>query len=250
MSALPPPLAPLLVLASHGPRAPHVNAPGQPGEWDWEFAREILPFLIEGLWLTVQATLLGITLALVLGLVLAIARRSQVKLISWPVAGFIEFVRSTPLLAQLFFFFIAFPELTGITLSPLRTGVLALAIHYGTYTSESYRAGIENVPKGQWEGATAIDLSTSQAWRFVVLPQAIPTVIPALGNYVVAMFKDAPLLSAITVLELVAQAKRIQGIWFRGLEPFTMAGVLFLAVSIPAAMGVRYLERRYGYERE
>ncbi len=82
-----------------------------------------------------------------------------------------------------------------------------------------------------------------------MLPQAVPTVIPALGNYVVSMLKDAPLLSSITVLELLAQARQIQGIWFRGLEPFTMAGVLFLVISIPASMGVRYLERRYGYQR-
>lgn len=237
----------LVVLADHDPR--DFEAP-QSGSWDWGFAAEIVPYLAEGLWVTIQATLLGISLALVMGLALAIARRSQVKLISWPVAAFIEFVRSTPLLVQLFFFFIAFPELTGITMSPLRTGVIALGIHYGTYTSEAYRAGIESVATGQWEASTAINLSTPQTWRHVVLPQAVPTVIPALGNYVVAMFKDAPLLSAITVTELVAKADTIQGVWFRGLEPFTMAGVLFLAVSIPAATGVRYLERRYGFERE
>lgn len=242
-------LAPTALLADHGPRPPHVDAPGAPGEWDGGFATDIIPFLLEGLWVTIQATVAGIALAMVLGLLLAIARRSHVKLVSWPVAGFIEFVRSTPLLVQLFFVFNALPELTGVSMSPLRTGVVALAIHYGTYTSESYRAGIESVPRGQWEAATAINLSTARTWRHVVLPQAIPTVIPALGNYVVAMLKDAPLLSAITVLELVAQARNIQGIWFRGLEPFTVAGLLFLAVSIPAAIGVRYLERRYGYER-
>lgn len=219
------------------------------GDWDWQFAMDIVPFLLEGLWLTVQATLLGISVALVLGLALAIARRSEIKLVSWPVAGFIEFIRSTPLLVQLFYLFVAFPSLTGITMSPLRTGVVALAVHYGTYTSESYRAGIENVERGQWEAATAINLSTVQTWQRVVLPQAIPTVIPALGNYVVAMFKDAPLLSAITVVELVGTARQIQGIWFRGTEPYTMAGLMFLAVSIPAAIGVRLLERRYGYER-
>ncbi len=233
------------VVAKHTPR--DLDAPT--GDWDWQFALDITPFLLRGLWVTVQATIMGISVALVLGLALAIARRSQFKPIAWPVAGFIEFIRSTPLLAQLFFYFFAIPGATGISMSPLRTGVLALAIHYGTYTSESYRAGIENVERGQWEAATAINLSTVETWRRVVLPQAVPTVIPALGNYVVAMFKDAPLLSAITVIELVRQARNIQGLWFRGTEAFTMAGLLFLAVSIPAAIGVRYLERRYGYER-
>lgn len=231
------------------PGASFVAQSTPPDEWDWSFAREILPELLEGLWVTIQATLLGISFAMVLGLVLALARRSHVKLISWPVAVFIEFVRSTPLLAQLFVLFFVLPDF-GIVLSPLTAGVIGLAVHYGCYTSESYRAGIESVGRGQWEAATALSLKGATTWRFVVLPQAIPTVIPALGNYLVAMFKDAPLLSSITVLELLATAERIQGFTFRGLEPFTMAGVLFLAVSIPASIFVRFLERRYGYERE
>lgn len=232
-----------------GPDLRHLDPP-DPGTWDWGFARDLAPFLLRGLWVTVQATVAGIALAMVLGLALAIARRSRRRLISWPAAGFVEFIRSTPLLVQLFFLFVALPELTGIALSPLTTGIVGLALHYGSYTSESYRAGIESVPAGQWEAATAINLAPAATWRYVVLPQAVPNVIPALGNHVVAMLKDAPLLSSITVLELVAQAKKAQGIWFRGLEPFTMAGVFFLAVSIPAAIAVRALERRYGYERD
>lgn len=236
--------APLLAATS-----PRDLDPPTPGTWDWEFAADIAPFLLDGLVVTIQATAIGISLAMVLGLGLAVLRRSPLRVVSLPTAAVVEFIRSTPLLVQLFFFFIALPDITGITLSPLQTGVLALAIHYGAYTSESYRAGIENVPRGQWEASTAINLSTVQTWRHVVLPQAVPTVIPALGNYVVAMLKDAPLLSAITVLELLAQARQIQGIWFRGLEPFTMAGLFFLAVSIPASIGVRFLERRYGYQQ-
>lgn len=241
------PLAARALVAAHDLR--HLDPP-DPGGWDWAFARDITPFLLQGLWLTVQATVAGISLAMVLGLVLAIARRSRRRLISWPAAGFVEFVRSTPLLVQLFFLFVALPELTGIGMSPLTTGIVALALHYGSYTSESYRAGIESVPRGQWEAATAVNLTPASTWRQVVLPQAVPNVIPALGNHVLAMLKDAPLLSSITVLELVAQAKKAQGVWFRGMEPFTMAGVLFLAVSLPAAIAVRHLERRYGYERD
>lgn len=220
-----------------------------PAAWDWGFVREIMPDLLEGLLVTVQATAVGIVIALVLGLVLAIARRSTIKLISWPVAAFVEFVRSTPLLVQLFFLFYVLPVTFGITLSAFATGALGLGIHYACYTSESYRAGIESVDRGQWEAATAVNLGAVTTWRSIVLPQAIPTVIPALGNYLVAMFKDAPLLSSITVLELLASAKRIQAMTFRPTEAFTMAGVLFLAVSIPSAALVRYLERRYRYER-
>jgi len=226
-----------------------LRAQGVPqGVWDWDFALEILPQLLRGLVVTVQATLMGIVVAMVLGLVLALARRSRRRLISWPVGAAVEFVRSTPLLAQLFFLFFVLPEF-GIVLSPFLIGVLGLGIHYGCYTSESYRAGIESVPRGQWEAAVALNMAPATKWRRIVLPQAIPTVIPALGNYLVAMFKEAPLLSTVTVLELLAASRNIQSVSFRGMEPFTLAGLLFLAVSLPASVLVRYLERRYGYAR-
>ncbi len=219
------------------------------GDWDWEFAWEILPRLLEGLWVTVQLTLLGIALALVGGLVLAILRRSRLRIVRWPVGLFIEFIRSTPLLVQLFFIYFVFPDY-GLVLSGFTAGVLGLAVHYATYTSESYRAGIESVPAGQWEAATSINLSRWQTWRHVVLPQAIPTALPALGNYVVASFKDAPLAATITVFGVLGTAQELQSQTFRSMEPLTLAGLLFLAVSVPAAARVRILERRHAYGRD
>lgn len=216
--------------------------------WDMEYALRILPDIARGLWQTVQATLLGITVGMILGLILALMRRSRSRLIRWPVIGFIEFIRSTPLLVQLFFIFFVLPNF-GITLQPFTALVVGLGIHYGTYTSESYRAGIDNVERGQWEASTALNLSATTTWARVVLPQAIPTVIPALGNYLVAMFKDAPLGVAIAAGGILLQAQSIASRSFQPVEPYTIMGLMFLAVSIPAALFVRYLERRYGYER-
>lgn len=218
-------------------------------EWSWDVAFEIFPTLARGLWFLVQLTVAGLVLAMTLGLVFAILRRSRWRVLRWPVGFVVEFVRSTPLLVQLFFLFFGLPAL-GITLSAVQIGVLGLGVHYATYTSESYRAGIESVPQGQWEGSTALNLSGLTTWRSVVLPQAIPTVIPALGNYLVAAFKDAPLVAIIGVIELLGEARNIQSHTFRSLEPFTEAGLLFLAVSIPAAAFARYLEKRYAFQRE
>ena len=218
------------------------------GNWDWEFVWEILPRLLRGLWVTVQLTLLGITLAFIGGLVLALLRRSRLRIVRWPVGFFIEFVRSTPLLVQLLFIYLVFPDY-GIVLSGFVAGVVGLGVHYATYTSESYRAGIESVPTGQWEAATSINLSRAQTWRHVILPQAIPTALPALGNYLVAAFKDAPLASTITVFGVLGIAQQIQAETFRSMEPLTMAGLLFLAVSVPAAALVRLLEKRHAYDR-
>ena len=215
--------------------------------FDWAYALEVLPVLLQGLGVTVKATVLGMALALSLGLLLALARRSRMRPLSWGAAGIIEFVRSTPLLVQIYFLFYVLPQ-TGVTLSPMTTGVLALGIHYAAYCAEVYRAGIESIPKGQYEAATALNLSPARTTFAVILPQAIPPVVPALGNYLVAMFKDTPLLSAITVLELLQRAKILGSESFRYVEPLTLVGLTFLILSLIAATGIRSLEtklRRY-----
>lgn len=211
--------------------------------FDWAYAWEILPALGSALVITIQATILGMLVAIPLGLVLALARRAPWAMLSWPAAVVVEFVRSTPLLVQLYFLFYLMPDL-GLKFSPLVTGVIALGIHYAAYCAEVYRAGIEGVPRGQWEAATALNLSPWRTATGVILPQAIPPVVPALGNYLVAMFKDTPLLSAITVVEVLQQAKIIGSGSFRYTEPITLAGVMFLVLSLVAAALVRMTERR------
>jgi polar amino acid transport system permease protein len=212
--------------------------------WDWAFAGQILPGLLRGLLVTFEATVLGSILAYVLGLVFAIIRRARIPVLSQVVWLFVEFVRSTPLLVQLYFLYFVFPIAFHITLSSLVTGVLGLGVHYATYTSEVYRAGIDAVPRGQWEAATALSLPRRRVWTAVILPQAIPRVLPALGNYMISMLKETPLLLSIGVLDLVGRAQQAGSEAYRYVEPYTIAGVFFLVLSYPASVLVRRLERR------
>ena len=214
-------------------------------EWDWNFVAEIMPTLIEGVKITILATILGSVLAAIIGLAIALARRSPNLLVSGPVGFAAEFIRGTPLLVQLYFIFYVLPD-AGILLSPLVAGVIGLGLHYGTYTAEVYRAGIDNVPRGQWEAAKACNLGAAQTWTHIILPQAIPPMIPALANYFIAMFKETPLLSAITVLELMNQAKSVANSSYRYIEPITLVGVFFLAISLVSVVLLRWLERRFG----
>jgi len=209
--------------------------------WDWGYAFEILPILARASIITVEATILGFALAATLGLLFAILRMSRSPWISVPTAGFVEFIRSTPLLIQIFFIFFVFPEF-GVNLGAMTAGVLALGLHYGTYCSECYRAGLANIPRGQWEASTALNLSGFHTFRDVIIPQAIPPVIPALGNYFVALFKETPLLSAIAVLELMQTAKILGSENFRYTEPITLVGLFFLVFSLVSAAGIRRLE--------
>lgn len=213
--------------------------------WDWNFAAEILPLLARASVVTLVATVLGFCIAATLGLAFAVGRMYGPRWLSMPLTGLIEFIRSTPLLIQIFFVYFVFPEI-GITLGAMTAGVLALGVHYATYCSEVYRAGLANVPRGQWEASTALNLSPYHTFRDVIIPQAIPPVVPALGNYLVALFKDTPLLSAIAVLELMQTAKIIGSDNFRYTEPITMVGVIFLLFSLVAAGLIRLVESRLG----
>ena len=212
-------------------------------DWSWEFAFSVLPHLLPALGVTVMATIGGTVLALTLGLGLAVLRRARHRGVRVVTASVVEFVRSTPLLIQIYVLFYVLPGL-GLTMSPFVTGVVALGLHYGAYVSEVYRAGIDSVPRGQWEAATALSLPRGLTFVRIILPQALPPIVPALGNYVVAMFKDTPMLSTITVLELLGTAKNLGADTFRYLEPITLVGLLFLALSLTAAWAIRALARR------
>lgn len=214
------------------------------GVWSWEFVIEIMPRLLEGLMVTIQVTIVGFVLSAVLGLLMALGRRSDKKWVSWPTTAVVEFIRMTPLLVQLFFLFFVLPRY-GLRLPAFFVGVVALGLHYGTYNSEVYRAGIEAIEKGQWEASRALNFSPTHTWTRIILPQAIPPMYPALGNYFVAMFKESAQLLAITVVELMLTARIIGTQTFRFLEPITMAGVLYFLISYPSSLLVQRLEARY-----
>jgi polar amino acid transport system permease protein len=209
--------------------------------WDWAFTFEILPILAKAAIISIEATLVGFVLAAVLGLVLALARIAF-PWTAWPISVLVELIRSTPLLIQIFFLFFVFPSF-GITLDAFTAGVLALGIHYAAYCSEVYRAGFDNIHRGQWEASIALNLSTWTTFRDIIIPQAIPPIVPALGNYLVALFKETPLLSAIAVLELMQTAKIIGSETFRYTEPITLVGLFFLAMSLVSASFIRAAER-------
>ncbi|MCW1410678.1 ectoine/hydroxyectoine ABC transporter permease subunit EhuD [Rhizobium sp. 1AS11] len=210
--------------------------------WSWDFARQIAPALIQGLIVTVEITLVASVVAMVIGLLFAVAKMSPVKWLRHPAVVITEGIRRTPLLVQLYFLFYVLPDL-GVLLSPFVAGVIGLGLHYGTYLSEVYRAGIINVPTGQWEAARACNLTTRQTWTEIILPQAIPPMIPPLGNYVIAMFKETPILSAITVMDLMGEALAQANFNYRYLEPITLVAAGFLLVSLVSAAAIKLLEK-------
>ncbi|MFF9811261.1 ectoine/hydroxyectoine ABC transporter permease subunit EhuD [Streptomyces coeruleorubidus] len=215
-------------------------------KWDWSAVSGFMPHLWDGLLVTLQILALGSLISFALGLVWALLMRVPSRWVTWPLGVVTEFIRNTPLLVQLFFLFYVLPE-WGLTFSALATGVFAIGLHYSTYTMQVYRAGIEAVPVGQWEAATALNLPLRRTWTAVILPQAVRRVVPALGNYVISMLKDTPMVMAITVLELLGQARLYSQEHFQFTEPLTVIGVAFILISYLASLLMRALERRLAH---
>ncbi|MDC0943979.1 ectoine/hydroxyectoine ABC transporter permease subunit EhuD [Candidatus Pelagibacter sp.] len=210
-------------------------------EWRWDFAIEILPGMLLATLNTIMAAGIGYAIAMIVGLLFLLGQRTPIKFVNMFNREIVEFIRSTPLLIQLFFVYFVLPQF-GITLSAWVCGMITIGLHFGTYLSEVYRGALEGVPKTQWEACRALNFTTFYTYRRIVLPQAFPVAIPGMGNYLVGIFKDTPLLSTIGVAELFHAATAVGGYHYRYLEPYTIVGIIFLILSVPAAMGIRKLE--------
>lgn len=210
-------------------------------EWRWEFTWEILPRMLWATGNTLMAAGIGYLIAVIVGLLLMLGQRTPYRVLNFVVREVVEFIRSTPLLVQLFFVFFVAPQF-GIRLSAWTAGMLTIGLHFGTYLSEVYRGALEGVPKAQWEACRALNFTTTYTYRKIVLPQAFPIALPGMGNYLVGIFKDTPLLATIGVAELMHTANALGAETYRYLEPYTMVGVIFLIISLPTAMGLRRLE--------
>ena len=207
------------------------------------------PDLLDGLRLTVLLTFASMALAMLLGLLLALARlRPRQSLIYWASTIFVELIRGSPLLLQLFYIYYVFPFI-GIRMPSIMSGILGLMINYGAYLSEVFRAGILAVEKGQWEAAEAIGLRHWLILRLVVLPQAIRIVLPPVGNYFISLFKDTALVSTISIGELIFRGQLIAADTFKYLQVYTIIFFIYVAISIPASLGVKALERHFAASR-
>ena len=211
-------------------------------EWRWYFAIEILPNMLWATLNTILAAGIGYAIAAIVGLLFLLGQRTPIKIVNMINREIVEFIRSTPLLIQLFFVYFVLPQF-GITLSAWVCGMITIGLHFGTYLSEVYRGALEGVPKTQWEACRALNFSSFYTYRKIVLPQAFPIAIPGMGNYLVGIFKDTPLLSTIGVAELFHAATAVGGYHYRYLEPYTIVGIIFLTLSIPAAIWIRKIEK-------
>lgn len=206
-------------------------------------AREFMPILLQGAWLTILVTLGSLLLSTLLGLVWAVMRVSGIPLLANLSAAVINLLRGIPIIVILFFLYFVMPDV-GISLSALQAGILGLGIAYSAYQAENFRAGIEAVDHGQVEAARAMGMSWGLMMRRVVLPQAVKIVLPPYGNIMIMMLKDSSQASTITVAELALQGKMIATSTFQNATVFTLVALIYLVMCVPLILLVRHLEKR------
>jgi polar amino acid transport system permease protein len=198
---------------------------------DVAFMRKWLSFIMQGAGITLYVSAAAILLATILALIGALARLSNNPAANGISGFYISLIRGTPLLVQIFIWYLALPQI-GITLDPRLAGILALGVNYGAYMTETFRAGIQAISKGQHEAAHALGMTLGQTFRRIVLPQAFRIVIPPIGNDFIAMMKDSSLVSIITVQELTFRAQKIGRQNFRNLETFIIAAAFYWILTI------------------
>jgi polar amino acid transport system permease protein len=206
-------------------------------------AREFLPILLQGAWLTIQVTLGSLALSTLLGLVWAAMRVSGIPLLANTAATVINLLRGLPIIVLLFFLYFVMPDV-GISLSAVQAGILGLGIAYSAYQAENFRAGIEAVDHGQSEAALAMGMGWWLTMRRVVLPQAVKIVLPPYGNIMIMMLKDSSQASTITVAELALQGKLIATSTFQNATVFTLVALIYLVMCVPLILLVRHFEKR------
>jgi polar amino acid transport system permease protein len=211
--------------------------------FDFSHALEYLPDLLQGALISVELTFAVMALSLVFGLIVALARMARLRWIRIVATTYVEIIRGTPCLLQLFYIYFVLPAF-GVRLPPFTAGVIGLTVNYSAYMSEVYRAGIQAVAKGQLEAAQALGMSRSLMMRLIILPQAIRIVVPPLGNYFISLFKDTSLASSITLRELLFTGQIISATNYQYFTIFTIIGAIYLALSYPGSLAVQYLERR------
>lgn len=217
-------------------------------ELDFSIVFKVLPLLLEGAAVTIKITALSVGFGFIIGMLVGVARLAKTRLLKWLAMIYIDFIRGTPLLVQIFLIYFALPMITGTRIDPFIAAITACSINSGAYIAEIFRAGIQSIDKGQIEAGRSLGLNWFQTMRYVVMPQAFKRIIPPLGNEFIAMLKDSSLVSVIGFEELTRRGQLIIAKTYSSFEIWMAVAILYLIMTLTISRLVAYLERRYNVD--
>jgi glutamine transport system permease protein len=213
-------------------------------QFDWQAAIASLPHLLTGIPWTLLISFGGLAIGFLIGIIFGLLRISPLRLLRWPATVYIEIFRGTPVLVQVLFIFYGLPQLLGGPINAVVAGIAAIALNAGAYISEIVRGGVQSIEKGQREAGLSLGLSRTDTFRYIIWPQALRRMIPALGNQGIVSIKDTSLFSVIGVGELVRQGQVYIATTFTALEVYLMVALLYLAITLSLSFALRLLERK------
>ena len=216
--------------------------------FDFSLIWNSLPLLLAGAAVTIEITAIAVGLGFILGLVTSVCRLSSIKILRGIAICYVNIIRGTPMLVQIFLIYFALPMLIGERINPFVAAVAACSINSGAYVSEIFRAGIQSVDKGQMEAGRSLGLSWMQTMRYVILPQAFKHVIPPLGNEFISMTKETSLVSVIGFEELTRRGQLIIAKTYGSFEIWLTVAALYLIMTLSIAQFVSFLERRFAVD--
>lgn len=211
---------------------------------NFTFLNKYFEYYLKGAEITIVLAFFAVLFGTILGLGVTLLRRSRFKIIKFIGTAYVEFVRGTPLLVQIYIIYIGLPNLIGVDLPDITVGIIALALNSAAYVSEIIRAGIEAVDKGQMEAARSLGMNQRMAMFQVVIPQAFKNILPALGNEFISVIKESSMVSVIGVAELMYNAGIVRGNTALGLEPIVFAAVIYFIITFTLTRVLKCVERR------
>ncbi len=213
--------------------------------FNWSLIVDNLPLLLQGALVTVKITAFSVAAGFIIGMLASIANLSSFKPLRWLVRIYVDVVRGTPMLVQIFLIYFALPQIIGQRIDPFIAAVTACSLNSGAYMSEIFRAGIQSINKGQMEAGLSLGLSWAQTMRYIVMPQALKAIIPPLGNEFIAMLKDSSLVSVIGFEELMRRGQLIIAKTYASAEIWTAVAIIYLVMTQVISYFIAYLERKY-----
>lgn len=216
---------------------------------NFDFVKEYMPYFIDGIKYTLLISVISVLMGVILGSLLCFMKKTSFKIgkfnpISFIATAYIEIIRGTPMLLQILIVYVGFDQFFGTNMEALTAGIIAVSLNSGAYVSEIIRGGIDGVDKGQFEAARSLGMNKVKAMRLVVIPQAIRSILPAIGNEFVTVIKDSSMASTIGVGELMFAAKVVRGSTFRGIEPLIIAAAFYFVITFTLGRVLNMVERR------
>lgn len=213
--------------------------------FDFSLIIDSLPLLGIGALVTIEITAVAVAIGVMIGLFVGIAELSRYWYFRVPAKVYVDFIRGTPLLVQIFIIYFALPIVLGVRVEPFVAAVAACSINSGAYVAEIFRAGIQSIDKGQTEAGRSLGMSWGQTMIFIVIPQAFRRIIPQLGNEFIAMLKDSSLVSVIGFEELTRKGQLVIASTYGSLEIWTAVAIIYLIMTLSITRFVAFLEKRF-----